>query len=122
MSTLRDEINAILARTADEIVDAVLRQLGAGTKPKSAAPTRGPSTNGAGRRRRARMSEDALADAVKDFVRFVRGKGDDGAPRSELMAKFGWDAGAFNRIKARAMEQGEIKQKGDKRLARYLAK
>jgi hypothetical protein len=123
MPTLRDEINAILARTADEIVDAVLRQLGAGTGATRPAPaSRGSSPNGASRRRRARMSDDALGDAVKDFVRFVRAKGDEGAPRAELMAKFGWDTSAFNKIKAAAMEQGEIKQKGDKRLARYVAK
>jgi hypothetical protein len=123
MPTLRDEINAILARTADEIVDAVLRQLGAGTgATRSPTAPRSASPNGAARRRRARMSDDALGDAVRDFVRFVRGKGDEGAPRAELMDKFGWDASAFNKIKAAAIEQGEIKQKGDKRLARYVAK
>jgi hypothetical protein len=121
MPTLRDEINAILARTADEIVDAVLRQLGADTAQKHGA--RAPAANGAPRhRRRARMNDDALGDAVRDFVRFVRGKGDEGAPRAELMAKFGWDATTFNRVKSAAIEQGEIKQRGDKRVARYLAK
>jgi hypothetical protein len=123
MPTLRDEINAILARTADEIVDAVLRQLGAGRA--QAAPSRarpGPGPNGAGRRRRARMSGAELGEAVKDFTRFVKAKGDEGAARAELTAKFGWDTPTFNRVKSAAIENGEIRQKGDKRTARYLVK
>jgi len=121
MPTLRDEINAILARTADEIVDAVLRQLGAGGA--KAAPARArPGPNGAGRRRRARMSGEELGEAVKDFVRFVKAKGDEGAARAELTAKFGWDTPTFNRVKSAAIENGEVRQKGDKRTARYLVK
>ena len=120
MSTLRDEIKAILARTADEIVDAVLRQLGAGTALHVTSP-RAPS-NGVARRKRSRMSPGEAGEAVKDFVRFVRSKGEEGAARAEVTAKFGWDAGTFNRIKAKAIAEGDIRQKGDKRVARYVAK
>jgi hypothetical protein len=122
MSTLRDEIKAILARTADEIVDAVLRQLGANPAMHATSPRAAPKTNGVIRRKRSRMTPGELAEAVKDFVRFVRTKGDEGAARADLTEKFGWDAGTFNRIKAKAVAEGEIRQKGDKRVARYIAK
>ena len=111
MPTLRDSIQEILARASDEIVAAVIAQLGGGSEPAPRAKA-APSS-----KRTRRSSEDIKRDAEK----LAKICGDEGMKRGEIQKRTGFTDSQYLGAMAYAKAHKLVRQKGEKNAAVYLS-